>query len=77
MVTNENTSVLSIPIMAKVILRNNQRGRLAEKIYEGCMAVITLDNGTTLYTDPADIEAYIGENGWVDVIPCLSTPYSM
>lgn len=62
----ENT-VSKIPIMAKIILRNNQRGRLAEKIIEGCMAVITLDSGVTLYTDPADIEAYIGATGWVEV----------
>lgn len=67
MVTNEKPSVISIPIMAEVVLRNNQRGHLAEKIYEGCMAVITLDNGATLYTDPADIEAFIGANGWVEV----------
>lgn len=64
---NLTMSVYDIPAEGKVVLRDNQRGRLLDKPRKGYMVCIALDNGRQLITDPGDIEAHIGKQGWVNV----------
>lgn len=61
-------SVYDIPEDAKIILKDNRRGRLLDKPERGFMVHIVFDDGYHLITDPEDIEAFIGKDGWTWVI---------
>ncbi len=65
--SNPVMSVYDVPEDGKVVLFDNQRGRLLDKPQKGYMVHIILENGSHLITDPGDIEAYIGKQGWVNV----------
>ena len=61
-------SVYDIPEDAKVILKDNRRGCLLDKPERGFMVHIVFDDGYHLITDPMDIEAFIGKDGWTWVV---------
>ncbi len=61
-------SVYDIPEDAKVILKDNRRGRLLDRPEKGFMVHIVFDDGYHLITDPSDIEAFIGNDGWTWVV---------
>jgi len=59
--------VFDIPDDSKIVLKDNQRGRILDQLQRGYMVHIVLDDGRHLITDPDDIEACISRSGWVNV----------